>query len=495
MDDTLASELAALAQRVSVLEARVGITGPTGPTGSTGASGPTTGPTTGPTGSTGTPTGPTGAPLGPVTLTAPKVVLNGSAYSLSALVRTTRTTTFTYLQIAVRGPGAIDMGFAPQTTIKAAGKKTLTGAVTSAPTGDYTAYVAYSLDGTTWIDGPKTTFRVTSASAPVDPGTPGASGASGPTPGDESEGGAGAGKVKLVGASGLGWNQLVFRTTPQAASDWGRDIGFNVDGFLYFVARGSWDQMRSLWGSGHRDWLESGRIIVITLPIAPESEGDQMNQRGADNAYRDQQRSLARWFADNGFNRWNAAFRIGWEMNGNWYKWSCNRPGGVDAYRRSIRNAVDNYRAGGLGQATMTQCWNKGPGQTSSGLEAFAGREYIDVLGIDQYDMWGPARNEQQWNDQLAKNPSAKTVAELAQRERIQWSWDEGGNTHGSNDRDYGGDNPYYWSAVAQTRRQYGSTMAWHNAYDERGAPATLRHDFASNPASKRQFQSLWKRA
>lgn len=464
-------ELDALASRVTRIETHLGITGPT-----TGATGPGTG-------ATGTPSTP---PRGPLVPSAPKVKLTTTGYEISADVSATADVTLAHLQIAVRGPGASDTGFKPNTSLATGQLITLSGA---SPTygvqaGQYTAWVAYSIDGTQWVDGPSVAFSVASAAGAAD----GPSGIQDPRPTTGTKA-----KIVRVGRSGLPWNQLVFRNSPQAAEDWGKARGITVDGMLFFVARGNWQQMKSLWGSGHREWLESGRIIVVTMPVAPESEGDAMNSKGANNAYKSQQRDLAKWYADQGFNRPNGVFRTGWEMNGNWYKWSCNRPGGVEAYRQSIRNYVDNMRAGGLTRSTFTQCWNKGPGQTSNGLEAFAGSQWIDVVGIDQYDMWGPSRNAAQWANEQNKNPSSKWVAELAAKEGIQWSWDEGGNTHGG--AAMGGDNPYYWDAVRETLIKYGSNCAWHNTYDERGAPATLKHDFASNPQSSTRFAKLWKPA
>lgn len=475
-------EFDALAARVSTLEKKAAVT----PTGTTGATGPTG--STGSTGPTGSPTGASGPGDGsdPNTLTTTEGVIlqapvatadkNGT-FTLWAQPTATRDVAFTYLQLAVRGTGTQDLAKSPGTSLKAGQKYTLTGTWETA-SGQVSAWVAYSIDGTTWVDGPKATFTLPTRATPIVPSS---------TSGSVVKGRG----VPKAGKSGLPFNRTVFRTTPQAAAQWEKDMGVKVDGFLYFTARQSWNDLKGRWGSGHKDWLDAGKLIIVTIPVAPESEGDQMNQRGANDAYRNQQMDLAKDWLNAGFNVPNAIFRLGWEMNGNWYKWSCNRPGGVDAYRKSIQNLVKNFRDAGMGNARYSQCWNQGPGQTSNGLEAFAGSEYIDVVGIDQYDMWDPSYNDAQWQTKLNKNPSAKFVAELAANEGIQWSWDEGAVTHGNGSM-YGGDNPFFHQKQRETVDKYMDNNAWVNAYDDPGAPASLMHDFARNPKAKESYRKYF---
>lgn len=464
-------EFDALAARVSALEAKAAVPVPAGPTGATGA------------------TGATGSPPKPQTITtddgvvlqAPVATVAANAtFTLWAQPAATRNVTFAALQLAVRGEGTRDLAHAPATTLKAGQKFTLTGTWSTA-SGPVTAYVAYSVNGSDWVEGPKTTFTLPKRATPAPViTTPVIT-----TPGKDVVVPGRA--VPKAGKSKLPFNRTVFRTTPQAAAQWGKDLGVEVDGFLYFTARQSWGDLRGRWGSGHKDWLDSGRLIVITMPVAPESEGDQMNLRGANDAYASAQKDLAKDWLNAGFNVPNAIFRIGWEPNGNWYRWSCNRPGGVEAYRQSIRNFVKNFRAAGMTQCRFNQCWNKGPGQSSTGLEAFAGADCIDVLGIDQYDMWGPSFSDAQWEEQMNKNPSARSVAELAAKEGISWSWDEGGPTHG-NGSAYGGDNPFYIQKVRETCDRYTSNLAYFNTYDDKGAPDTLQHDLARNPKVKAAY-------
>ncbi len=263
-----------------------------------------------------------------------------------------------------------------------------------------------------------------------------------------------------------------------------------MDGFLTFASRQNWGNFRAGYG-GWKEWLEAGRIAVMSMPHAPESEGGAMNSKGANDAYKNEQRELGKYLAGLGLNHPNLVVRVDWECNGNWYHWSANRPGGAPALKLAITNYITNLRAGGLTKATFDLCFNKGPSQAGADFAIFPGAEYVGIIGVDQYDMWSASFNDGDWTRELAKSPTIKTVAEFATRHGIQWSLDEGGNTHGSSAQ--GGDNPVYWDLVYKTVMKYRENNAWHCTYDHAGAPNTLRHDFASNPRSWEKYKGLFR--
>lgn len=401
----------------------------------------------------------------PIVLSAPTARVDGSRYYLSGTVTANKTTTFTYLQLAVRGPGAMDLERRPGTVLAAGTSLTLSGTMSGA--GVYSAWVAYSLDGIVWIDGPKTEFTVT------------------PDVGELPD----EGEVATGKFSHLPFNSLVFRSYPRDAEEFGRRRGTPMDGLLTFSSRQSWGDFRWV-PDGTADYVESGHIVVNSMPHAPESEGSAMNERGANDAYKDQQRALGKHLADSGLNRREYVVRVDWECNGNWYAWSANRAGGADALREAIKNYVVNVRAGGATKVRFDLCFNKGPSQAGHDFDIFPGAEYIDVIGIDQYDMWAPSYNDADWEREMRKGPTVRTAAEFAKTHGIEWSWDEGGNTHG--DQNQGGDNPVYWELRRKEIQRNIDNCAWDNTYDHPGAPASLAHDFNQNPKSWPVYKRLW---
>jgi hypothetical protein len=300
---------------------------------------------------------------------------------------------------------------------------------------------------------------------------------------------AGSRRVALVGRSGLRFNSIVFAPDISAAgaAAFGVKRGRPMDGLMFFTPRQSWSDLRA-FHSSHRAFVEAGNLLVVRLPHAPEPEGSAMNQKGADDAYRTQQRDFGAWLASAGFNVPNFALSVDWECNGDWYAWSANRPGGASALRVAIRNFVTNVRAGGATRIPYAMCFNKGPSQAGADFSVFPGSEFIDVIGVDQYDMWQAATTSQQWATEINRSPALGTVRTFAESRGIQWSLDEGGNSW---DPQSGGrDNPAYWGFLWDTLNTGAASMAWHCTYIHPGAPSSLRHDFGSNPRSWETYRA-----
>jgi hypothetical protein len=308
-----------------------------------------------------------------------------------------------------------------------------------------------------------------------------------PGPGDPA-----AGRViPLVGRSGLPFNSLILNTNSIAgATAFETTRRRPVDGMMWFVSRQSWAELGSGWGTDRAAWLADGRILLSAMPHAPEPEGTAMNAKGANNDYATNQQALAAYLAGAGFNHPLHVIRVDWENNGDWYPWSAKN-GGAGALAGAVRNFVTNMRAGGLTQVKFDLCWNKGPSQAGADFASNPGRAYIDVLGIDQYDMWEPATSDAQWATEIARTPALATIVSQAAAKGQMWSLDEGGNTNPAS-ANYGGDNPIYWQKVWQFFNANPGNCAWHVTYDNAGAPNTLHHDFASNPASWAAYRTTF---
>jgi hypothetical protein len=301
-------------------------------------------------------------------------------------------------------------------------------------------------------------------------------------------------RVPLVGKSGLGFNSIVFAGGDAelgVLKSFGDQRGVPLDGVLTFPGRGSWGEMASPLSKASAV-LKQGLIVCYTVPHAPEPEGDQMNQKGANDDYRQKQREFGKAIADAGCNSRLFTLRVDWECNGDWYPWSANRPGGAAALSHALKVFVQNVRAGGATNVLFDLCFNKGPSQAGADFGIFPGAEFIDVIGVDQYDQWSPSTTAAQWAAEIKRTPALQTVADFAKAKGILWSQDEGGNTHPA-DKDHGGDNPFYWQQVLGFVRANAERCAWHCTYIHPGAPATLKHDFASNPKSFAAYKALLK--
>lgn len=289
-------------------------------------------------------------------------------------------------------------------------------------------------------------------------------------------------RIPLIGASKLPFNLTVFqpnkgRAGLQAtAGILGRP---NLDGVLTFPGRATWDQLKAGLAEV-RDVYQAGGIVIYSMPHAPTSEGNNMNANGTRNAYATQQRDFAAYAASQGFTSSRFVIRLDWEWNGNWYPWNSATNGGAAAFKAAFRNAVTNYRLGGLPNVRIGLCNNKGPSQTGHKVaDVWPGADVCDVIGVDQYDQYSPAISASQWAIETTKSPALATNIADARKYGVMWSVDECGPIHISAG---GGDSAAYANLLAGTIKANAQSCAWWNIYNDPGAPSANQHQLSANP-------------
>lgn len=289
-------------------------------------------------------------------------------------------------------------------------------------------------------------------------------------------------RVPLIGASKLPFNLTVFQPSKTAsgikttAATLGRP---NLDGVLTFPGRATWDQLKAGLAEV-RDVYKAGGLVIYSMPHAPTSEGNTMNLNGARNAYATQQRDFAAYAASQGFTSARFVIRLDWEWNGNWYPWNSATIGGAAAFKAAFRNAVTNYRLGGLANARIDLCNNKGPSQTGHKVaDVWPGADVVDVIGVDQYDQYSPATTTGQWATETSKSPALETNIANAHEYGVMWSVDECGPIHISAG---GGDSAAYANLLAGTVKANATGCAWWNIYNDPGAPSANQHQLSANP-------------
>ena len=95
--------------------------------------------------------------------------------------------------------------------------------------------------------------------------------------------------------------------------------------------------------------------------------------------------------------------RLGWEFNGNWFRWSVATSADAANFVAFWRQIVTTMRA--VPGAKFKFCWNpNGPSPTTySPDQAYPGNAYVDYVGTDVYDnFWGtPFTSAASWVHQL----------------------------------------------------------------------------------------------
>lgn len=293
-------------------------------------------------------------------------------------------------------------------------------------------------------------------------------------------------KVPLVGKSKMAWNSLVFGhgTAPASFETWRKRP---VDGVLYFPARYSWSDL------GQLPSRRVGDLMVYSIPPFPTGIGGSTAKVVA-GSYDADITALAAKMKNAGWNTSRTVIRLGWESNGNWYQWSWDKDGPAKfaaAYQRFVRLS----RAAGLTDVAWDWSLNKGPQAYNSGYSwtaGYPGDSYVDVIGIDPYDMWNPTYTDAQWQANIVgKNPGLKDVADFARAHGKQMAIDEWGVVHNEGG---GGDNPFYVSKLFHWAQGNADVMAWDTTYDDAGAPSTWNHKLSdgSNPQAAAQYRKVY---
>lgn len=302
-----------------------------------------------------------------VVLNAPTVSIAGQTANVSALLNTDAAKTFRYLQFALRRASdglAADTGHAPNTAVD--GDFTLTGSRAGMAAGSWIAYLAYSIDGTTWFDGPSTAFSVAAPATPTG--------------------------ATLIGRSGLPWNAGIFyqagtRTAADAFAAWRNRP---LDSIMYFTGRARWEDL--LW---MRDDLTSWPgYRIVALPFQPTGQSNHATAAGTNNAW---WQAYGQALKDKGWDDGRTILRLSWESNGDWYDWAW---GNTTRYTTAT-DAKNTFVAAWTNVVTSirsraTKCLfnlNVNRGNQRSGVNFLTDiatplLSYWDILGLDWYNHW-----------------------------------------------------------------------------------------------------------
>ena len=125
---------------------------------------------------------------------------------------------------------------------------------------------------------------------------------------------------------------------PNGVGAFGAWVGARPGVAVDFLAKSSWSDISrpEWWADG---WAGSGYDVVYSVPLLPDSGGTL--QQGAEGAYNEHFRRLAQVLVSRG--QGDAVLRLGWEMNGDWYRWSIKN--GAAAFAAYWRQVVTTMRS------------------------------------------------------------------------------------------------------------------------------------------------------
>ena len=292
------------------------------------------------------------------------------------------------------------------------------------------------------------------------------------------------------GQSGLGWASGVYipGSSPSKVQAFGQWRGAGMDVVVDWENRGNWNDIVN------PDWLFrawQGTPYTKVLGVAPFPEGDGSNLAGcASGSYNDKWVQFGQNIKNAGLDD-ETVIRLGWEFNGDWYKWSAGNPQQFIDCWRQIVNSVRTTAP------KLLWDWNpnRGAGQSvTDARQAYPGDSYVDIVGVDAYDSFPGATNEANWQIQYSGPYGLKFWVDFAKQHGKKFSVPEwavypGPATGGNN----GGDNAFYIQKMHDFFKSLGSTLAFESYFNEPSASNYCSiYGPTENPNAAAKYQALF---
>jgi hypothetical protein len=296
--------------------------------------------------------------------------------------------------------------------------------------------------------------------------------------------------VRLPRLSCLPWASGVYvpGSSRDKIAEFAAFRGRPVDVVVDWSARGTWDEIVNP-GWLYDAWQGTPYTKVFGVaPIPENGSGDLGSCAGG--AYDDKWRQFgtnikARGLAD------QSIIRLGWEFNGNWYAWSAYDPATFAACFRRIVSAAESTAP------ELRWDWNVNRGRghsVSDARAAYPGDEYVDIVGIDSYDMWPGVTDQKSWDEHLNGQYGLKFWVDFAREhgKKVsipEWGVFPGTAQAGAN----GGDNPLYVTKMHEFFRSLGDDLAYEAYFNEdQSYYAGSLFGPNQNPAASDRYMSLF---
>jgi hypothetical protein len=265
--------------------------------------------------------------------------------------------------------------------------------------------------------------------------------------------------------SGLPWRSGVYlpgsskAKAEQFASWRNRPLDVVID----WSARANWnDVVNPSWL--YNLWQNTPYTKVFGVAMVPEEDHSATMKGCAAGDYNARWREFGRVIKSRGFDE-NTIIRLGWEFNGDWYKWSAYDPA---LYVNCWRNIVTTVEE----QAPKLRWdWTVNRGEGSSvedARKAYPGDDYVDIIGVDSYDAWPGATSQSAWREQYEGRFGLRFWGEFAAAHSKPLSVPEWGVSLGHQFRGHnGGDNAFYMSKMTEFFRANASRLAYEAYFNE----------------------------
>ncbi|MGQ7294785.1 glycoside hydrolase family 26 protein [Quadrisphaera sp. KR29] len=157
--------------------------------------------------------------------------------------------------------------------------------------------------------------------------------------------------------------------------------------------------------------------------------------------------------------------RLGWELNGDWQKWSAHDPAAFVACWHRVHDAVE------AAAPAVRWDWNvnRGVGQgLPDGREAYPGDAYVDVISVDSYDVFPAVVDEATWQEHYAGPYGLRFWADFAASRGKRFGVPEWGLYPGpGNTGPNAGDNPFFIAKMHGFFAEVAPDLAYEAYFSE----------------------------
>jgi Glycosyl hydrolase family 26 len=273
---------------------------------------------------------------------------------------------------------------------------------------------------------------------------------------------AGGGSSTAVGGgspagAGLGGMSGLNAGTLSQADAFASFRGTPVNVVNTFSDRSSWDTVTHPWvGADANHFANFNGTWVISQPFFPTNQGSI--SACATGAYTSQWQEFGRWLVGKG--RGNSIVRLAWEFNGNWFPWStANDPKDWVSCWRQVVTAVRST------SPTTRFDWAMNA-HSPGAFDFYPGDDYVDIVGIDSYDMWPPSKDEATWDKQCNDPEGLCSVIAFARSHGKKFSVPEWGVVTASGTNG-GGDNPFYIQKMYDTFSANADVLSYQSYFSD----------------------------
>lgn len=288
--------------------------------------------------------------------------------------------------------------------------------------------------------------------------------------------------------SQLGWASGVHlnSTNPSTVRAFENWRGTKVDVVNVWLPEHSWSAIANP-GADLNMWKGQPWQLVINVAMLPASGGDLGSC--ANGAYNQHWVSLGKALKAAG--RDSSVIRLGWEYDGNWYRWKAG--GQPQNYAGCWRQAVDSVR-----QNAPNTRWDfsasRGPtgnGGLKDPFTAYPGDGYVDYIGVSSYDWWMAATDRAQWDKyhMSTGQEGLQLYMNFARAHGKKLSVPEWGSRTGGSRPSVGNDNPTYVQYMHDFFQQNRGLLGYEAQFQADGGEY---NNGARLPAAAAKYRELF---